>query len=76
VNQGLGSAEVMFQRFQDHFDFAYERETNPVLAITVHPQTIGRAHHLLGMERLLTHMAGHDGVWFASLSEIYDCWTD
>ncbi|MBO3680485.1 polysaccharide deacetylase [Streptomyces sp. NEAU-YJ-81] len=76
VNQGLGSSEVMFQRFQDHFDYAYARESNPVLAITVHPQTVGRAHHILGLERLLDHMSGHDGVWFASLSDIYDTWTE
>lgn len=76
VNPGLGSSEVMFQRFRDHFDYAYAYETAPVLAITVHPQTIGRAHHMLGMERLFEHMAGHDGVWFASLSEIYDTWTE
>lgn len=47
-----------------------------MLAITVHPQTIGRAHHIMMLERLLEHMAGHDGVWFASLSDIYDTWTD
>ncbi|WP_436697903.1 polysaccharide deacetylase family protein [Nocardioides sp. BYT-33-1] len=76
VNPGLGSSEVMFRRFQDHFDFAYERETNPVLAITLHPQTAARAHHLLGLERLLDHMASHEGVWFASLSDIYDTWTE
>ncbi|GAA1503601.1 polysaccharide deacetylase family protein [Nocardioides humi] len=76
VNPGLGSSEVMFQRFQDHFDFAYQRETDPVLAITLHPQTAARAHHLLGLERLLDHMASHEGVWFASLSDIYDTWTE
>ncbi|MFI5427621.1 polysaccharide deacetylase family protein [Aeromicrobium sp. UC242_57] len=76
VNPGLGSSEVMFQRFKDHFDYAYAYEDNPVLAITVHPQTIARAHHILGMDELLEHMASHDGVWFASLSDIYDTWTD
>ena len=76
VNQGLSGTEPIFQRWKDHFDYAYANVTNPVLAITVHPQTIGRAHHIMMLERLLEHMAGHDGVWFASLSEIYDTWTD
>jgi hypothetical protein len=46
------------------------------MAITVHPQTIGRAHHIMMFERLIDYMAGHDGVWFTSLSDIYDTWTD
>lgn len=75
-NPGLGSSEVMFQRFQDHFDYAYNNENNPVVAFTVHPQTIGRAHHIMGFEKLIDYMAGHDDVWFASLSDIYDTWTD
>ncbi len=73
---GLGSTETLLQRWKDHFDFAYERETNPMLALTVHPQCIGRAHNMLMFERFLDHVAGHDGVWFASLSEICDRWTD
>ena len=48
----------MFQRFRDHFDYAYANESSPVLAITVHPQTIGRAHHIPMLEKLLDHMVG------------------
>jgi len=76
VNAGLGSTDVIFERWKDHFDYALESVSNPVLSLTVHPQTIGRAHHIQMFERLVDYMAGHDGVWFASLSEIYDCWTD
>lgn len=76
VSPGLGSADVLFERWKDHFDYAYARVPNAVLALTVHPQTIGRAHHILMLERLLEYMAGHDGVWFAPLSDIYDVWTD
>lgn len=76
VNAGLGSTEVIFQRWKDHFDYAYEHVPQGVLALTVHPQTIGRAHHIMMLEKLLDYMAGHDETWFASLSEIYDKWTD
>lgn len=76
VNPGLGSSEVMFQRWQDHFDFAYAHVPSGVLALTVHPQTIARAHNFTGFEKLLAYMGGHSGTWFATLSEIYDTWTE
>lgn len=76
VNQGLGSSEVMFQRWKDHFDFAYRTIPGGVLTLTVHPQTIARAHYLMGFERLIEYMAGHEGTWFATLSDIYDTWRE
>lgn len=76
VNAGLGDTEAIFRRWRDHFDYAYRNLANPVLALTVHPQTIGRAHHIMMFERLIEHMAAHEGVWFASLSDIYDCWVE
>lgn len=74
VNQGLGSSDVMFQRFKDHFDYAYKNVPGGVLSITVHPQTIGRAHNIIGFEKLIDYMASFPGTWFATLSDIYDTW--
>ncbi len=72
----MGSTEVLFARWKDHFDFAYERVPNGVMAITVHPQTIGRAHAFLMFERFVDYVVGHDGVWVATLSEIAATWQD
>jgi len=44
--------------------------------LTLHPQTIGRAQNLMMLERFLDHVASRTGVWFATLSQIHDCWTD
>ncbi|MGW6659594.1 polysaccharide deacetylase family protein [Rhodococcus sp. NPDC055024] len=71
-NTGLGSTEVIFQRWKDHFDFARERMTGGIVCYTVHPQSIGRAHNLLMLERLLEHMVDTGDVWFAGLSDIYE----
>jgi peptidoglycan/xylan/chitin deacetylase (PgdA/CDA1 family) len=76
VSPQLGSHRVMLQRWQDIFDYAHQRVDNAVYNLTVHPQTIGRAHHIAGFEDLLTGFRGHDDVWFCSLSEVYDAWTD
>ncbi|MCI2265081.1 polysaccharide deacetylase family protein [Sediminivirga luteola] len=76
ANPGLGSSEAMFKRFQDHFDYAYKNVPGGVLCITVHPQTVGRAHMIMGLERLIDYMASFPGTWFAPISDIYDTWSE
>ncbi|MEN2739595.1 polysaccharide deacetylase [Microbacterium sp. X-17] len=73
---GMASTADVFDRWKDSFDFAYERVPGGVFALTVHPQTIARAHHLLMFERFLDYVAGHSGVWFATLSDIAQAWVD
>jgi peptidoglycan/xylan/chitin deacetylase (PgdA/CDA1 family) len=76
INQGLGSTEVMFERWKDHFDYAYHEEVNSMIAITVHPQCIGRAHLFKMFERFIEYVVGQDGVWMTTLSDIYDTWVE
>lgn len=73
---GMDSTEVTYQRWKDHFDFAYENVPGGVLTLTVHPQTIARAHNLVMFDRLLSYIRGHDGVWFAALGEVAGAWED
>jgi hypothetical protein len=47
-----------------------------VFASCVHPQIIGQAHNMLWYEKLIEHIAGHDGVWFATCDEIARAWVD
>ena len=72
----MGSTETLFARWKDHFDFAYERVPGGVFTLTVHPQTIGRAHAFLMFERFLDYVFGHEGVWATTLSEIAGAWRD
>ena len=72
----MGSTETLFARWKDHFDFAYERVPGGVFTLTVHPQTIGRAHAFLMFERFLDYVLGHEGVWATTLSEIASTWRD
>ncbi|WP_339228953.1 hypothetical protein [Aeribacillus sp. FSL K6-2833] len=39
--------------------------------LTTHPQTIGRAHMIQMLEKLIQYMESR-GAWFATLGEIYD----
>lgn len=73
---GMASTDSVLSRWTEHFDFAYDRVPGGVLALTLHPQTIGRAHHFLMLERFIEHLASHDGTWFAPLGEIAACWQE
>jgi peptidoglycan-N-acetylglucosamine deacetylase len=76
VSPQLGFHGSMLRRWQDIFDYAYDRVPGALYTLTVHPQTIGRSHHIAGLERLLTNMRDRGDVWFAPMSAIYDAYTD
>ncbi|MBA3605496.1 MAG: polysaccharide deacetylase [Acidimicrobiia bacterium] len=72
----MGSTDTLFARWKDQFDFSYERVPGGVFVLTVHPQTIGRAHAFLMFERFVEHVVGHDGAWITTLSDIAATWYD
>lgn len=45
-----------------------------VMCIAVHPFLIGVPHRIGVLDRALSHIAGHDKVWFATGSELIDCY--
>jgi peptidoglycan-N-acetylglucosamine deacetylase len=75
-NPLMQSNETVLRRWIDSFDFAYDRCPGGAMTWTLHPQTIGRSHNLLMLERFLDHVVAHDGIWFTTISELFDCWTD
>jgi peptidoglycan/xylan/chitin deacetylase (PgdA/CDA1 family) len=72
---GLMSTEDTFTRWRDTFDYAYENHPGGILTHAVHGMVSGRAHAIMLLERFIVHMKERD-VWFATLSDICDCWTD
>jgi peptidoglycan/xylan/chitin deacetylase (PgdA/CDA1 family) len=76
VQRGLQDSNTIHDRFRDIFDYAYENVPNGCYAVTVHPQVIGQAHHIKWFERLIEYIRSFEGVWFATLGEICDCWVD
>lgn len=74
--QGFDLGEHFFTYVRDSFDWLYKiGETRPkMMSIGLHNRLIGRPGRIGALERLLDHMAGHDGVWFASRGEIADHW--
>lgn len=45
-----------------------------MLNIGLHLRIIGRPARIGGLERLIEHMAGHEGIWFARRDEIAHAW--
>jgi peptidoglycan/xylan/chitin deacetylase (PgdA/CDA1 family) len=72
VSAGLAPTDAVERRWLDIFDFARTEEPGGVLVLTVHPQTSGRSHLLVMLRRVLSAIAEHEEVWFATLSEVSD----
>ena len=62
VQEGLADTDVVFRRWRDIFDYAYERVDSPVYPMAVHPQVIGQAHHIMAYEKLIEHIMSKEGV--------------
>lgn len=74
VLPGNRSPETAWDIWKGEFDYLYERIGQGVLNITMHPQTIGRGHRLLFLERYLTYVAGHPGVTFTTCLDYVRHW--
>jgi len=74
MNAGLTSPSDIEEIWRGDFDYAWRHADGGVYALTMHPQVIGRGHRMLMLERLLDHIAGHDGVAFETIGAYVDRW--
>ena len=58
------------------FDTLYAEgaRSGRVMAICLNPYLIGVPHRIAGLDEALSYIAAHDGVWFATGSEIVEAW--
>jgi peptidoglycan/xylan/chitin deacetylase (PgdA/CDA1 family) len=63
---------------RDSFEVLYAEsaETPRMMSIGLHPRIVGRPGRLAALRRVLTHIHGHDGVWFAKRDEIARVWVE
>lgn len=74
--EGMSDTDGVLRRWKDIFTYAYNHQENGLYAMTLHPQIIGHGHHMMMLSRLIEHIKGHDGVWFATCEEIASVWVD
>ncbi len=61
------------EQLTDQFDVLYREATaedGRMMTLTIHPWMSGQPHRIGALDRALAHIAGHDGVWSASGTEI------
>jgi peptidoglycan/xylan/chitin deacetylase (PgdA/CDA1 family) len=65
-------AQAFAQKIRDEFDVLYaEGEVHGrVMNIAVHPFIMGQPHRIEALEQALSYMAQHEGVWWATGSQI------
>jgi peptidoglycan/xylan/chitin deacetylase (PgdA/CDA1 family) len=54
--------------------YAWERVPGGLLTVTMHPETIGRGHRLLMLERFIATARSLDGVVFERLDRVVERW--
>jgi peptidoglycan/xylan/chitin deacetylase (PgdA/CDA1 family) len=60
--------------WRSEFDFAYERCCGGVYVLSLEPQVIGRGSRLAMLERLLGHIASHEGIVFEPMGRFAQRW--
>ena len=67
---GMSSPSKVEEIWREDFEGAYEEGGDGCYVLTMHPQIIGRRHRMQMLERIVQHIHGYDGVWFAQMREI------
>jgi peptidoglycan-N-acetylglucosamine deacetylase len=68
------TASSVLEIWEGEFDYAYEHCPGGNYNLALHPQSIGRGHRLVMLERLISRMAEHDGVVFEPMGVYADRW--
>jgi peptidoglycan/xylan/chitin deacetylase (PgdA/CDA1 family) len=76
VAREQGDGQAFAQNMIDYFDTVYREGavSGRVMCIALHPYWIGAPSRIRHFTRALDYIAGHSDVWFATASEILDCW--
>jgi putative urate catabolism protein len=73
---GFASGDDFFSYARDSFDQLYAEGADAprMMSIGLHTRLAGRPGRARALVRLLDHIAGHEGVWFARRSDIARHW--
>lgn len=75
--QGFNTGDHFFQYLKDSFDALYAEglEGAPkMMSVGLHCRLIGRPGRILGLQRFLDYVLGHERVWVPTRLEIADHW--
>ena len=69
---GMSAPSKVEEIWRDDFAGMYEEGGDVCSVLTMHPKLIGRPYRMRLLERTISHIREHDGVWFAPMHEIAD----
>ena len=58
--------------WQDQFDWVYRNHNYAIFLCTIHPDSAGKPHVLMMLERLIDHMMTHSGVRMVTMEQMAD----
>jgi peptidoglycan/xylan/chitin deacetylase (PgdA/CDA1 family) len=76
ASTGGSAPSAVLETWQGDFDYAHRDHDGALYTLVLHPQTIGRGHRILMLERLLDHMQAHADVRFSTLADCAARWRD
>ncbi|MDA4136020.1 MAG: polysaccharide deacetylase family protein [Thaumarchaeota archaeon] len=71
VERGYSPQEV-YELWRDEFDVLYEE--GKFYCLTMHPLVTGRPAASKSLEKIITHVKSHEGVWVATAEEVARWW--
>jgi len=76
VAQGFNSGDQFYAYLRDSFDALYAEgaDAPKMLSVGLHCRLVGRPGRIVGLQRFLDHIAGHDGVWIPRRIDIARHW--
>ena len=76
INTRAGQIDQFVAAIKRQFDVLYAEgaQSGRVMAICLHPYLTGVPHRIRGLDEALAYIGAHDGVWFATGSEIVEAW--
>jgi len=72
---GLRSVDELYDRWTSIFDYAVDNCPGAVFALTNHPQTIGRAHTIQLLERVIQHVI-LGNAWITTMGKIVEAYEE
>jgi peptidoglycan/xylan/chitin deacetylase (PgdA/CDA1 family) len=66
--QNPHSPDEVFETWRNEFDKAYEE--HGLFQVTMHPRISGHRSRVVALEKLLTYIRQHKGVWFATHEQV------
>jgi len=72
----LENTDHVYGNWKEEFDYMYENEKDGFYMFVLHPESTGRAHHLMLVERTIQYITTKPGIWWCRAIDLAKAWAD